>query len=475
MKEKNIIIKTIQLLTIIPLYYIVGDKSIFIYVLSLSLYNIFASCFTHLSFKESFNKLKESYHKLKLLNLASLTIGVISIIFLLFSIIVSDISSSILKIDNLFLVFLVMGISIVTEPLLNLLIDYLESTKRKRKSIILYNIYHISESILLLIISILLFRIIKTPIHINIALMYLSKIISFFIVLVFIYPVIKKDVKPSNNKVQLVKYNYRLELKKILTNNHYKSIINIVKNSYYYISIIILYLILSTRYFYATSVIELDLTFIYFYFLNIINYLIDIINFLVNKNIDKSDISSYMYITTKIILPIIITLSIISPLSCKLLFNTEEQSIYLVMLNFMSIFIALYNITSNNIKNKKILCISLFSGLFIKIITTIPLINAFYRMGYNLVYGDVISTIISLLITIIINYMASSNKVHKGQNYLDKILNTLYENILLAIILIIIEFIIPIKTDSYLKSLFLIIVYLSVSIVFIKVKNKYKE
>ena len=96
-------------------------------------------------------------------------------------------------------------------------------------------------------------------------------------------------------------------------------------------------------------------------------------------------------------------------------------------------------------------------------------------MGYNLVYGDVISTMISLLITIIINYMASSNKVHKGQNYLDKILNTLYENILLAIILIIIEFIIPIKTDSYLKSLFLIVVYLSVSIVFIKVKNKYKE
>ena len=141
----------------------------------------------------------------------------------------------------------------------------------------------------------------------------------------------------------------------------------------------------------------------------------------------------------------------------------------------MTIFIALYNITSNNLKNKKILCISLFSGLFIKIITTIPLINAFYRMGYNLVYGDVISTMISLLITIIINYMASSNKVHKGQNYLDKILNTLYENILLAIILIIIEFIIPIKTDSYLKSLFLIVVYLSVSIVFIKVKNKYKE
>ena len=68
MKEKNIIIKTIQLLTIIPLYYIVGDKSIFIYVLSLSLYNIFTSCFTHLSFKESFNKLKESYHKLKLLS-----------------------------------------------------------------------------------------------------------------------------------------------------------------------------------------------------------------------------------------------------------------------------------------------------------------------------------------------------------------------------------------------------------------------
>ena len=138
----------------------------------------------------------------------------------------------------------------------------------------------------------------------------------------------------------------------------------------------------------------------------------------------------------------------------------------------MSIFVILYNTTASNIKTKKIINISLFIGLICKIITTIPLINAFYRMGYNLIYGDISSTILSMLITIIINYMASNNKSLIKDKYLDKILNTLYENIILAIILIVLEFIIPIDTTSYIKSLLLIIPYILVSISFFRVKDK---
>ena len=80
-----------------------------------------------------------------------------------------------------------------------------------------------------------------------------------------------------------------------------------------------------------------------------------------------------------------------------------------------------------------------------------------------------------MTISIVIGYIPAKNKSPKGAKYLDKILNILYENIILAIILIILEFIVPINTTSYLKSLLLIVLYLSISYGFFKIKKKYIE
>ena len=145
------------------------------------------------------------------------------------------------------------------------------------------------------------------------------------------------------------------------------------------------------------------------------------------------------------------------------------------MLNFLLIFITMYDITFEYNINKTVSIISLLSGLIVKIIITIPLINAFYRMGYNLVYGDILSTAISLTITIIINYtyLLSKFGLKKKKGYFNQLLNTLYENIILCIILIITEFIIPIKTESYIKSIFLMILYIIISYLFFCVKNRY--
>ena len=145
------------------------------------------------------------------------------------------------------------------------------------------------------------------------------------------------------------------------------------------------------------------------------------------------------------------------------------------MLNFLLIFITMYDTTFEYNINKTVSTISLLSGLIVKIIITIPLINAFYRMGYNLVYGDILSTAISLTITIIINYtyLLSKLGLKKKKGYFNQLLNTLYENIILCIILIIAEFIVPIKTDNYIKSLFLMILYILISYLFFYVKNRY--
>ena len=172
------------------------------------------------------------------------------------------------------------------------------------------------------------------------------------------------------------------------------------------------------------------------------------------------------------ILTITIIFGIISPLTCKLVFNDPSKSIYLIMVNILSIFILLYDITYENIKNKTVIYISLAVGLILKIVLIIPLINSFYRMGYNLVYGDITSTIIAMFISTIINYIYLKNKEKNKINYFDKILDIVYDNILLCIILILVEFIVPIDTSSYIKSLGLIIIYITISITYIKIKNK---
>ena len=96
-------------------------------------------------------------------------------------------------------------------------------------------------------------------------------------------------------------------------------------------------------------------------------------------------------------------------------------------------------------------------------------------MGYNLVYGDVLSTSIAMFISVIINYIYLRQLNKEKDKYFTKILDILYDNIILAIILIVFEFIIPLNTKNYFVSLGLIIVYIMISIAYIVVKNKIKN
>ena len=232
-----------------------------------------------------------------------------------------------------------------------------------------------------------------------------------------------------------------------------------------------LYIVLSTRYSYNIEIIEKDITFIYLYGLSIINIVIEVISILTNDINKKENITKYIYMVFDKSLTTTITLAITSPLICKIIFLTSNNSIYLMMLSFMIIFIILYNITFDYIKNIKVIYISLIVGILSKLLLTIPLINSFYRLGYNLIYGDIISTIIGMFISCIINYIYIRLNT-KSEKTIEKILKTLYENIILCIILIVMQFIIPIKEYNYLKSLVILILYISASLMINKEKKK---
>lgn len=471
MKDKDVIIKLLKLISVIILYYISGNNNLFLYVLTLSLYNIYVSSFSHITLKETYKKIKYNYSKLKILKYLEINMSVICLLFIILSIFISDAMNIFLNIENTFFPYLIMSLSIITEPLIKVLSEYLESYSKTKLSSNLLNIYNLLEMFILLIIGIITLRLIKLPTYISISLLYLSKIFSFLIVISIIYKKIKKlnlNLKKTSEEKQV---NYKEELKVILTNNSQKSIITLIKNSYYYISLIILYAVLSTRYSYQIDTIEKDLTFIYLYGIYMMNFLVYFVESF-NKNISKKEnVINYIYIIFKKILTIAIVLGITSPLISKIVFNDNSNSIYLTMLNFLSIFIILYDITFENTKSKKIIYISLIMGIICKLILVIPLIDSFYRIGYNLIYGDIISTIISMSISIAINYIYIKINNQDSRTF-EKILKTLYESILLCIILILTQFIVPIRTDSYVRALFTFILYIFISIMFVKLKKK---
>ena len=475
MGKKDLLKKTCFVLTIILFYYIVDTKNIFVFILSASLYNIFSSCLKNISFRENFEKATNIYQKYKFFKIGGLIIMAICLLFSLLSVFVSDISSSILKLNNTFLPFLFMGLSLISNPLINLITDYLETTRRVKTGLNLYNINYYMELILFLAFSLFSFKILKVPSEKSLALLYLPKIISLIITLFLFSLIIQKDKLYSKiTKHNKLNNNIKLGIMKALTHNSKDTIINIIKQSYCYISIIVLYFILHNKYYYSTDIIEKDLTFLYFYFLIFINYLIDIFERFIDNNKFKT-ITNNIFYTIKILLPIIVMISIVSPLITKIIFNNSSKSSYLAMASIQSIFIVLYDITSKNINNQKKLNFSLILGIAIKLIIMIPVIDSFYRMGYNLILGDILSTIIGMLCSIIINYIYANNKSPKTEKYLDKILDIFYENIVLTIILIVLEFIVPVKTNSYFKSILILILYLFVGFGFISIKNHYEK
>ena len=473
MKVKNMFIKLLQLIMIIFLYYISGKRNLFIYASTLCLYNIYLSCFSHITLKDTYKKITIDYSKLKILKYIIINITIVNLIFIILSILISDTINIFLKIENTFLPYLIMSLSVITEPITKVLSEYLGSYNKSKLINNLLNLYYIIEIGLLLIISIFTLKIIKMPLYISISLLYLSKIISFIIILIIMYINLKKENIKLKKIDEEKKINYKKEIKEILKNNSEKSVANIVKNSYYYISMIILYAVLKSRYNYNTELIEKDLTFIYLYGISLINFIIDIIKN-VSKNNKNEGVIKSIYTIFEHAITTTIIISITSPLICKIIFNNQNNSIYLMMLSFLSIFILLHDTTNEHIKSKKIIYISLIIGIISKLILTIPLINSFYRMGYNLIYGDIISTILSISMSISINYIYIKSR-NKNEKALERILAILYESILLCIILVILQFIIPIKTNNYIKTLITLSLYIATSITFIKLKKKQKR
>ena len=469
------IINILYFLLMIFLFYFTKGSNMLLFTMSFSMFIIFSSLFSSTSIKDKINKFNNNKYYYSSNKVFKYTIIFISIIILMLMLI-SYLFSLLINIKGITLVNICMCIYLYTNIIMKIEGEYINNK--------IINIYNIINIILVFISIILLYKVFHFDNYINICILYLINIINFIffniMFYIFIFRKNKYVKKREENKI-----NYIKEVKDCLITNKINTIFNIIKSSYIYFSIIILYFILINKYNYSYDTISNYITSIYLYGIGVIyfiykiinNIYIDSFNELKNKIINKNEYNIYNFINKiiNITISLMVLLIIISKPINNILFNGSTINIILDV-SYLLFFYIFYEviININMICNKeKNVIIILLIGLAISLITSIPIINSSYRMGYNLVSGSIMSIILGITISTIIGIILIRNKLKLSllDNF-NNILNIIYSNIIYTLILVLFTFIVKVDIDKIFNSILVIIFYIFISIVFYIIKKK---
>ena len=469
------IINILYFLLMIFLFYFTKDSNMLLFTMSFSMFIIFSSLFSSTSIKDKINKFNNNKYYYSSNKVFKYTIIFISIIILMLMLI-SYLFSLLINIKGISLVNICMCIYLYTNVIMKIEGEYINNK--------IINIYNIINIILVFISIILLYKVFHFDNYINICILYLINIINFIffniMFYIFIFRKNKYVKKREENKI-----NYIKEVKDCLITDKVNTIFNIIKSSYIYFSIVILYFILINKYNYSYDTIGNYITSIYLYGIGVIyfiykiinNIYIDSFNELKNKIINRNEYNIYNFINKiiNVTISLMVLLIIISKPINNILFNGSTINIILDV-SYLLFFYIFYEviININMICNKeKNVIIILLIGLVISLITSIPIINSSYRMGYNLVSGSIMSIILGITISTIIGIILIRNKLKLSllDNF-NNILNIIYSNIIYTLILVLFTFIVKVDIDKIFNSVLVIIFYIFISIVFYIIKKK---
>ncbi len=391
--------------------------------------------------------------------------------------------------DNYFLfnynyILLIMGSTIFVIPTLNILSQYLKANNLKKFGSILKLMFYIIWGFLSIILLIVNYKI-DISTYMFAIYIYLLEIFAFIVVILCCLLVIKnkkifklKQIK----KREECKISLKNKLKNIFASNIKYSIKKVIYLSYYYVSIVFVFFILLYRYNYGyKEVISIMLdTYFYDFALILILVLYYILKYkkVISNTIynikEKGIINNLLIDIANKVISVTILICILSGPILKLLFNSKNSIVFMFFIWILP-FILLYIIGIKLLEvssSKKVLYITLLTGILVKIVLTIPLINSFYRMGYNLIYGDIVANIIGMFVSYIMTilYLNKKYKIDFSNSF-EKILNIVYENIILSLILIISSMVISLNVNSKSQALIVIIIYIVIYVIYNIIKN----
>lgn len=486
-KYKNFIYIFALLVMLMFIKFMLYEKDIFSVVISFSMFLIFVNSYSHINIEKEVNELRNNnyiYSQVRLFYLTILIVFLINLIYMGIIYIITLFLS-----DNYFLfnynyILLIMGSTIFVIPTLNILSQYLKANNLKKFGSILKLMFYIIWGFLSIILLIVNYKI-DISTYMFAIYIYLLEIFAFIVVILCCLLVIKnkkifklKQIK----KREECKISLKNKLKNIFASNIKYSIKKVIYLSYYYVSIVFVFFILLYRYNYGYKEVISIMLDTYFYDFALILILVlyyilkykKVISNTINNIKEKGIINNLLIDIANKVIPVTILICILSGPILKLLFNSKNSIVFMFFIWILP-FILLYIIGIKLLEvssSKKVLYITLLTGILVKIVLTIPLINSFYRMGYNLIYGDIVANIIGMFVSYIMTilYLNKKYKIDFSNSF-EKILNIVYENIILSLILIISSMVISLNVNSKSQALIVIIIYIVIYVIYNIIKN----
>lgn len=473
------------------LYYMTKNNNIFLLTVSFSLVAIFMNLFLAFDYKSAlkqYHKQENYYLRDKIFKCYLL----MTFIVMLFLGIFAYLLGSIMDIDKLNIINLIAVSFLLNSIFVKIMSSYLEVVGYKKIGTNLNEIFFLITVVIDIIGVILSFKVFKLNDYWGVMFIYLGGIIAFiFVFLTLFFTIFRKHNKNIIKNKEKIRINYLKEYGKVfIKKDSAMLVLKIIKPFYIYFSIIILYYVLMNKYNYnyydvgrmITDTYFFGIIVIYVIYLIIKSLYISKVNSLIVELKNKSVKAESMFnnLINKVVsflLRICVVLSVISgPFNYLLFGNNYNIIFYLVpLLFFYLLYDIIVDVSLACNENKRVLGV-IFSGILVKMIFEIELVATMYRMGYSLVFGSIMSNILGYIISMIVGLFFIQRKLKISfLNNFNTILNIIYDNILLCIVLVLFTLIVKVDTNTLGSSILVIVFYLMVTGAYLLLEKRIKK
>ena len=467
MEKKNYLLNVIEYITLIILFMLGNSNKLFVFTLCYLFYKVLSSVYNNIDIKDSIlrYKNKDSAFRNKGYIYSIILVLIYGIFGLGISFLLSMLIDKVFSIDKIVIPLMITSIVTIFKPILNITYSLLQIYNKKKLVNSIHYIYYGIDSVLTIIIYLIISRL-KISNYLFTSILFIPKVISLFIVISLCMMICFR--KNGKNK-------YKLSELRGVVNDFNKSltVVDSTKYGYFYISFIILYIVLVNRYGYKIDEVYNTLVIGYLGCLNLVLLFCDSIKYFTNKVCNEYSFGrKIVYLLDKGI-PLVIFIIVISKYIYMFLFGNTDGYGILMSFSLLVLFILFYDIiTIEYLKTKENIGKYLLIGIVVMAITIVPLIDSFYRMGYNLINGSVIAIIIGICITLIMLMLKIKVIDRKIVNrYFEKFIMIIYQNIILSFILVILQLVINFNS-SRMFSLIVIVIYIGIMIGYFRIKKR---